>query len=71
MPKKRVLRKAGEAEAHAEIHPTVPDTPRSAEESRVWSVIEEARQRVKPLAKREQEGQVLRGDLANLRLQAL
>ena len=71
MPKKRVVRKAAKPDAHLEIPSEVPDAPRSPEESRVWTVIEEARQRVKPLAKREQEGQVLRGDLANLRLQAL
>lgn len=44
--------------------------PRSAEEAKVWEILEEARQKVKPIVKKEKEAEVLTGELLNLRLKA-
>ena len=44
--------------------------PRSAEEARVWEILEEARQKVKPIVKKEKEAEVLTSDLLNFRLKA-
>jgi len=63
---------AGEkAKAAPEQHrtaPLKPQQPRSAEEAKVWEILEEARQRVKPIVKKEKEAEVLTSDLLNLRL---
>jgi len=48
-----------------------PQQPRSAEEAKVWEILEEARQRVKPIVKKEKEAEVLTSDLLNLRLKVL
>jgi len=42
--------------------------PRSTEEAAVWKCLEQARQNVKPIVKKEQEAEVVTGDLLNLRL---
>lgn len=42
--------------------------PTSSEEERVWAVLEQARQNVKSIVKKEIEGEVLTGELLNLRL---
>jgi hypothetical protein len=42
----------------------------SAEEAKVWEILEEARQKVKPIVKKEKEAEVLTGELLNLRLKA-
>lgn len=44
--------------------------PGSAEEAKVWEILEEARQKVKPIVKKEKEAEVLTGELLNLRLKA-
>ena len=44
--------------------------PRSLEEAKVWEVLEEARQRVKPIVRKEKEAEILTSDLMNLRLKA-
>ena len=54
-----------------QTEPQQPDEalkPSSPEEARVWKVLEEARQNVKQIAKREVEGEVITGDILNLRL---
>lgn len=43
-------------------------SPRSDEERRVWDVLEEARQDVKRLTKRELEAELLPSDLLSFRL---
>ncbi len=43
-------------------------SPRSDEEKRVWEILEEARQNVKPLTKRELESELLPSELMNFRL---
>jgi len=40
----------------------------SATDKRVWQVLEKARQEVKPLVKRELEGEKVPADLLNFRL---
>lgn len=42
--------------------------PRSLEEARVWQILEQARQNVKPIVKKEKEAEVLTSELLNLRL---
>lgn len=42
----------------------------STEEAKVWEILEEARQKVKPIVKKEKEAEVLTGELLNLRLKA-
>lgn len=44
--------------------------PHSAEEAKVWEILEQARQKVKPIVKKEKEAEVLTGELLNLRLKA-
>ena len=44
--------------------------PSSAEEAKVWEILEEARQKVKPIVKKEKEAEILTGELLNLRLKA-
>jgi len=44
---------------------------RSAEEARVWDILEKARQAVKPLVKKEKQAEVLTSELLNLRLKAV
>jgi hypothetical protein len=43
-------------------------SPRSEEEQRIWQVLEEARQNVKRLTKRELEAELLPSDLLSFRL---
>jgi hypothetical protein len=45
--------------------------PSSPEEAKVWDILEQARQKVKPIVKKEKEAEVLTSDLLNLRLKAL
>jgi hypothetical protein len=47
-----------------------PQKPRSAEEAKVWEILEQARQKVKPIVKKEKEAEVLTSDLLNLRMKA-
>ena len=43
-------------------------SPRSDEEKRIWEVLEEARQNVKQLTKRELESELLPSELMSFRL---
>jgi hypothetical protein len=45
-------------------------SPRSDEEQRVWDVLEEARQNVKQLTKRELEAELLPSELMSFRLKS-
>jgi hypothetical protein len=47
-----------------------PQKPRTAEEAKVWEILEQARQKVKPIVKKEKEAEVLTSDLLNLRMKA-
>lgn len=42
--------------------------PRSEEEKQVWEVLEQARQNVKPVVKKELEAEIVTSELFNLRL---
>lgn len=42
----------------------------SAEEAKIWEILEQARQKVKPIVKKEKEAEILTGELLNLRLKA-
>lgn len=57
---------------HPEPSPAVPAQPQpsSTEEERVWRILEQARQNVKQVAKRELEGEIIGSDVLNLRLRA-
>ena len=52
----------------AEPRTTKSSSPRSEEEKRVWDALEEARQNLKPLTKRELESELLPSELMNFRL---
>jgi hypothetical protein len=43
---------------------------RSAEERRVWAILEKARENVRSVAKRELEGEVISGEVLNFRLRS-
>jgi hypothetical protein len=43
-------------------------SPRSDEEKRIWEILEESRQNVKQLTKRELESELLPSDLMSFRL---
>jgi hypothetical protein len=45
-------------------------SPRSDEEQRVWDVLEEARQNVKQLTKRELEAELIPSELMSFRLKS-
>lgn len=51
-------------------HENQKKQPGSPEEAKVWEILEEARQKVKPIVKKEKEAEVLTGELLNLRLKA-
>lgn len=51
-------------------HENEKKQPGSTEEAKVWEILEEARQKVKPIVKKEKEAEVLTGELLNLRLKA-
>lgn len=72
MPKKSRARDRGRPPAKRPMQDKETSVPASSEkvEEGVWDVLEAARERVRSLVKREQEGMVLHGDLANLRLDA-
>ena len=42
--------------------------PRSEEEKRIWEVLEQARQNVKSVVKKELEAEIVTSELFNLRL---
>jgi hypothetical protein len=42
----------------------------SPEEAKIWEILEQARQKVKPIVKKEKEAEILTGELLNLRLKA-
>jgi hypothetical protein len=42
--------------------------PESGEHARVWAVLEQARQNVKPIVNKEKEAEVLPDEVLNLRL---
>lgn len=46
-------------------------TPCSDEEAKVWAALEQARQNVKPIVKKEREAEALTAELLNLRLKAV
>ena len=43
----------------------------SPEEARVWAALEQARQNVKPIVKKERDAEVVTAELLNLRLKAI
>ena len=43
----------------------------SVEEAKVWAALEQARQNVKPLVKKEREAEIVSAELLNLRLKAV
>jgi hypothetical protein len=43
----------------------------SPEEAKVWAALEQARQNVKPIVKKEREAEVVTAELLNLRLKAI
>lgn len=43
----------------------------SAGEAKVWAALEQARQNVKPIVKKEREAEIVSADLLNLRLKAI
>jgi hypothetical protein len=43
----------------------------SPEEARVWAALEQARQNVKPIVKKERQAEVVTAELLNLRLKAI
>jgi hypothetical protein len=43
-------------------------TPRSEQEKQIWEVLEQARQNVKPIVKKEIEAEIVTSELFNLRL---
>jgi hypothetical protein len=49
------------------------DEPRSSsiEEAKVWAALEQARQNVKPIVKKEREAEIVSAELLNLRLKAI
>ena len=55
-------------QAASESRTDKSSSPRSDEEQRVWDVLEEARQNVKRLAKRELEAELLPSELMSFRL---
>ena len=56
--------------AEAESRTDRSSSPRSVEEQRVWNVLEEARQNVKQLTKRELEAELIPSDLMSFRLKS-
>lgn len=67
---------AKQHDSASEAAKSVPDENKtqqasSPEEARVWELLEEARQAVKPLVKKERQGEILTGELLNLRLKAV
>ena len=46
-------------------------TSHSDEEAKVWAALEQARQNVKPIVKKEREAEALTAELLNLRLKAV
>ena len=45
--------------------------PRSAEENRIWEALEQARQNVKSVVKKELDAEIVTSELLNLRLRNL
>jgi hypothetical protein len=43
----------------------------SPEEAKVWAALEQARQNVKPIVKKERQAEVVTAELLNLRLKAI
>lgn len=56
--------------ATSERKHTEPNTS-SSEEAKVWAALEQARQNVKPIVKKERQAEVLTAELLNLRLKAV
>ena len=44
---------------------------RSVDEATVWAALEQARQNVKPIVKKEREAEIVSAELLNLRLKAV
>ena len=65
MPTKRRVVRANEP---AESRTEKSSSARSEEEQRIWLVLEESRQNVKRLTKRELEAELLPSDLLSFRL---
>ena len=54
----------------SERKPSEPNTC-SSEEAKVWAALEQARQNVKPIVKKERQAEILTAELLNLRLKAV
>jgi hypothetical protein len=55
-------------QAETESRTDRSSSPRSDEEKRIWEILEEARQNVKQLTKRELESELLPSELMSFRL---
>lgn len=67
MTEKQRSAKKREATASAEREKNA----RSSEEVDVWAALEQARQNVKPIVKKERQAEVATAELLNLRLKAI
>lgn len=61
--------------AHKSVHSSTKDSvpkpaAESSEEARVWAALEQARQNVKPIVRKEREAEIVSAELLNLRLKA-
>ena len=66
-----VTKRQNSADEKAKVEPdSEKKQPGSPEEAKIWAILEEARQKVKPIVKKEKEAEVLTGELLNLRLKA-
>jgi ribosome-binding protein aMBF1 (putative translation factor) len=63
--------KSARDKANASSESEQKQTPHSNEEAKVWAALEQARQNVKPIVKKEREAEALTADLLNLRLKAV
>lgn len=66
-----------EKRASGHVHPDTAERNHaepstcSSEEAKVWAALEQARQNVKPIVKKERQAEVLTAELLNLRLKAI
>ena len=57
--------------ANASSESEQKQTTHSDEKAKVWAALEQARQNVKPIVKKEREAEALTAELLNLRLKAV
>jgi len=60
----------GAERAESESRTERSSSPRSAEEQQVWDALEVARQKMKPMTKRELEAELIPSDLMSFRLKS-